>query len=395
MNKISSLSYIICSLSLAVVSLTFLASCAESQRSQGSISNVVAKEIQASDALVKPEYAQGFSVKYAENGVRLVDLRDPQDENSLEYHFALVPRDMENVKVPEGYEVVEVPVRSAVFMTSLQLSNVIALEAYDVVSGINSSNNLFNAVLNERIKSGKTIRIGKEGNFDAEKIIATQPDVVFISPFKRGGYDAIREVGVRLVPHLGYKEVTPLGQAEWVKFVSMFTGDEVKANRLFAGIATRYNAVKDEVARKVKHRPSVLSGEMHGGSWYAVGGKSFLAQIFKDAGAEYVLSDNNDTGGVYVDFEKLYAKAAEADYWRILNSYQGTFTYDALKASEQRNEEFKAFKNKGVIYCNMTQTPYYESAIMNPDLLLRDFVAVFHPELSEKDYEPRYYKLLK
>lgn len=380
-----------------IIAITVLAlcACADTQRSQGSVSSGVAKNIGASDALIKPEYAEGFSVKYLENGVRLVDLRDPQNENALEYHFALVPRDMENASVPDDYEVVEVPIRSAIFMTSLQLSNIIALGSYDIVSGINSSNNLFNSVLNERIRSGKTLRIGKEGNFDAEKIIATQPDVVFISPFKRGGYDAIREVGVRLVPHLGYKELTPLGQAEWVKFVSMFTGDEVKANRLFAGIATRYNAVKDEVARKVTKRPTVFSGEMHGGSWYAVGGRSFLAQIFRDAGADYVLNDNNDTGGVYIDFEKLYAKAAEADYWRILNSFEGTFSYDALKTSEQRNAEFKAFKQKGVIYCNMTQTPYYESAMMNPDLLLRDFVAIFHPELSEKDYEPRYYKLLK
>ena len=36
-----------------------------------------------------------------------------------------------------------------------------------------------------------------------------------------GGYDAMRETGIPLVPHLGYKEMTPLGQAEWIKFIGM------------------------------------------------------------------------------------------------------------------------------------------------------------------------------
>jgi len=38
-------------------------------------------------------------------------------------------------------------------------------------------------------------------------IMSVNPDVIFISPFKRGGYDAMREVGIPLVPHLGYNEI--------------------------------------------------------------------------------------------------------------------------------------------------------------------------------------------
>ncbi|HBA30770.1 MAG TPA: iron ABC transporter substrate-binding protein, partial [Parabacteroides goldsteinii] len=46
------------------------------------------------------------------------------------------------------------------------------------------------------------------------------------------------------------------------------------------------NELKELTAEgKVQKRPVVFSGEIHGGNWYAVGGKSFLAQLFKDAGA--------------------------------------------------------------------------------------------------------------
>ena len=173
----------------------------------------------------------------------------------------------------------------------------------------------------------------------------------------------------------------------------MFIGKEKEAAEIFAGIEKRYNELKEKAA-KVEQRPTVTSGEMHYGNWHAVGGKNYLAQIFRDAGADYVINDD-ETSGEDLEFEKMYALSANADYWRILNSYQGDFSYEALKASEPRNEMLKAFKEKKVIYCNMKQTPYYEIAPVKPDVLLKDFVAIFHPELVEKDYQPTFYRLLK
>ena len=195
------------------------------------------------------------------------------------------------------------------------------------------------------------------------------------------------------MPHLGYQELHPLGQAEWVKFVGMFIGKEREAHQLFSGIEQRYNELK-EVAGAADVRPVVTSGEMHYGTWHAVGGKNYLAQIFRDAGADYVINDD-ETSGENLEFEKMYALSANADYWRILNSYPGEFSYDALKASEPRNALFKAFKERKVIYCNMKQTPYYEISPVQPDVLLKDFVAIFHPALVEQDYQPTYYRLLK
>ena len=197
------------------------------------------------------------------------------------------------------------------------------------------------------------------------------------------------------MPHLGYKELDPLGHAEWIKFVGLFIGKEKEAADVFAGIEQRYNDLKSKVLNsEFKVLPTVFSGEMHGGTWHAVGGKNYLAQIFRDAGSEYVINDE-ETAGENLEFEKMYELAANADYWRILNSHPGDFSYDALKASEPRNELFRAFKERKVIYCNMRQTPYYELSPVEPDVLLKDLVAVFHPGLVESDYRPKYYRLLK
>ena len=350
-----------------------------------------------------PRYAKGYSVKVLDNGVRLIDVADPQDDEEkmpVSYHFALVDKGMD-VEVPEGYTKVEVPIERTLVMTMLQLSNFTALDALDVVKGITGTKNLFNKDIRQRAKDGRMVKIGMEGNFDTELILAAHPEVIFISPFKRGGYDAIKETGITLIPHLGYMELTPLGQAEWIRFVGLFIGKEHEADSIFAGIEHRYNSLRLRVdslinlkSQTSNIKPTVFSGEMHGGNWYAVGGKNSLAQIFRDAGARYVF-DNDDTGGVNIEFEEMYAAAANADYWRILNSYEGDFSYDALKASEPRNELFRAFKDKKVIYCNMKQTPYYEKSPVMPDVLLSDLVAIFHPELMPADYEPTFYRMLK
>ena len=112
----------------------------------------------------------------------------------------------------------------------------------------------------------------------------------------------------------------------------------------------------------------MFSGEIHGGNWYAVGGKSFLAQLFKDAGADYFLKDDDRSGGVTLDFETVYNQADEADYWRIVNSYPGIYTYKSLKDQDPRYADFRAFKEKGVIYCNMREKPFYESMPTEPEV---------------------------
>lgn len=357
--------------------------CACSNRSNQSTVGSSEDTSSGSQTEIIVKYATGFSVRDTA-GVRLVDVGD-------KYHFALTKTE---IAVPEGYTKIQVPIERTICMTALQLSNFTILDAHDVVKGLTGTKNLFNKDILARVKDGRIVKIGMEGNFDNELVLAANPQIIFISPSKRGGYDAIKETGITLVPHLGYQELNPLGQAEWIKFVGMFIGKEKEANEVFAGIEKRYNDLKIKVQSSKLAAPSVFSGEMHYGNWHAVGGKNYLAQIFRDAGARYVINDE-ETAGEDLEFEKMYSLAANADYWRILNSFPGDFSYEALKASEPRNELFKAYKEKKVIYCNMKQTPYYEISPVQPDVLLKDFVAIFHPELVEADYKPTFYYLLK
>ena len=372
-----------------LILLALLFSCGNSQNKPGS--NLVMGGTADSAAMIAPQYAKGFNVKYADN-ITLLEINDPENKEAEQFHFALVDKSFKG-EIPNGYTRLNIPIRSAICMTSLQLSNFLKLDIPEMVVGITSTRHLHNQKMNQQLKEGKTHKIGIEGNFDNEVIIAINPDVIFISPFKRGGYDAIRNVEIPMIPHLGYKELTPLGQAEWIKVIGLLTGNASLANSTFEAIESRYNNLKS-IVDTVKRRPTVFSGEMRGGNWYAVGGRSFLAQLFRDAGGDYFLKENEESGGVTLDYETVYTNAAHADYWRIVNSFEGEYSYNVLKEQDERYTDFDAWKKHGVIYCNMKEVPFYERMPVEPEVVLADFIHVFHPDVLP-NHKPQYYHLLK
>lgn len=352
---------------------------------------------------IEVKYAKNFTLDDTDLNVRLLTIRNAEGKHAAEYKYALVSGqadEKEIQSIPEDYEVIHVPLTRFICMTSLQLSNFIALDQTDKVVGITSTRHLFNDRLNAQLKAGQTVKIGIEGEFDNELVLAADPQLILVSPSKRGGFDVLKESGMPIMPHMGYQEPDPLGQAEWVKLIGVLTGHEQEAMAYFADVEAKYNELKKKClplafdsSQNAGAGGSIFSGDMKGGAWYATGGKSYLAAIFRDAGADYVLKDNEDTGGVNMDFEAIYALAADVDYWRISNSFDGEFSYDVLAEQDSRFKDFKAFRDRHVIYCNMSQTPFYESFPVHPELVLSDFVKIFYPQLLP-DYRPTYYHLL-
>ncbi|MFI3289530.1 MAG: ABC transporter substrate-binding protein [Rikenellaceae bacterium] len=338
------------------------------------------------------KYAKGLSVKEYE-GIKLVEITDPIGKSSTTYKYALIPRESRDAKAPNGYSPIKVPIEKVICMTTLQLSGFIKLGVTDNIVGITSTRFLQNESMNERLQRGDLARIGIEGEFDTEVVLSLEPDLIFVSPFKRGGYDAVDNLGIPMLAYLGYKEPSPLGQAEWVKLIGVLLGREREANSCFNEIEKEYLKLKKLVA-DVKDRPKVLSGEMHSGNWYVVGGESALAQLFRDAGGEYFMHNDDESGGFYVDYETVYSQGYDADFWRIVNSFDGEYSYKDLLAADGRYQDFAPFKKRQVIYCNLREGPFYENTPMEPEVVLADLIKAFHPTLLP-DYEAQYYKVMR
>lgn len=331
---------------------------------------------------IEIKYAKGLKVDYQNDGIH-VEISNP-DPNA---HHG---------KAEEL--LIKTPSKRFICTTALQLGNFEVLGLEDMIVGMNSLKNLFSPKMKSQMESGKTIQIGKEGNFDLEMVIASKPDYIFVSASKHGGFEALKECNIPIISHHGYKETDPLGQAEWIKLIGLLTGETRRANAVFADIEKKYLKLKEEVSEKYGDSksplPTVISGRQLRDGWYIVGGKSYMAQIFHDAGADYIMKDNDESGGTTLDFEAVYAKGIHADYWQTDGTYDGDFTLETLKEEDERYATMDAYKNGNVVFCNFSQTPYRELAGVQPHYLLADFVKAFHPDILPS-YKPQYYKLIK
>ena len=327
---------------------------------------------------VEIRYARGLGVTYRPDGIH-IRISDPDPSAS---------------GVPPEEIVIRQPARRFICTTALQLGNFEVLGLEDCVVGINSLRNLFSPVMRERIGKGSTLHIGKEGNFDVEAILTLRPDFIFVSASKHGGFELLRETGITLIPHHGYKETDPLGQAEWIKLVGVLTGEARRANAVFADLERKYLTLRDEVAALNEEQPSVASGRQIRDGWYVVGGRSYMARLFADAGARYVMADNTDSGGLTLDFEAAYARSVHTDFWQTDGSFGHDFSLSDLAAEDARYTTLDAYRRRQVLFCNFAQTPYRELAGVQPHLLLADFVKAFHPQVLPH-YSPQFYKLIQ
>ncbi|MRT94633.1 ABC transporter substrate-binding protein [Ancylomarina sp. 16SWW S1-10-2] len=330
------------------------------------------------------KYAKGFELFTSEND-KVLRVYDSKSVDSTYQDFKLVAK-------KTAANEIQVPCKKIICLSSTQLTYFFALNDIDPIVATNSSRHLFHKGLNEKIEKGEIKRVGKEGHFNTELIAGINPDLIFVSPYKAGGFDALKNLGIPLVPMAAYDEKSPLGRAEWVKMIAPFIGKEKQADSLFQKIAIRYDSLKN-LTQTVKKRPTVFSGKMRSGIWYVPGGKSFFANYFRDAGAKYIIDD--DKQGAYpLDFETMYTKAAACDYWRILVPEPIGFGRKALFEQDDRYADFKAYKTGHVIMCNIREKPYYEQNAMKPDVILADYIHCFHPNLLP-NYQPVFYEALQ
>ncbi len=370
------------------VSLILLASCATALDEKRQLiadqlfhdQDSVLENVERYSDTIKIKYAKGLKVEYRKDGI----------------HVTLTNPDPAAASKPQEI-VIKKPSSRFVCTTALQLGNFEVLGLEDKIVGINSLRHIFSMKMLGQIESGKTVQIGKEGNFDIETVMAAKPDYILVSASKYGGFESLKKCGIPLVPHHGYKETNPLGQAEWIKLIGLLTGETRRANAVFSDIENKYITLKQEVENKYnakKKQPTVISGRQLRDGWYIVGGKSYMAQIFKDAGADYIMKDNKESGGVTLDFETVYAKGIHADFWQTDGMSDGNYSLKDLAAEDSRYATFDAYKNKKVIFCDLSQTPYRELAGVQPHFLLADFVKAFHPELLPH-YTPKYYQIIE
>ncbi len=334
-----------------------------------------------------------------EGGFR-AEIRDPA-EPGRERAYVFPPDDGSDgadARQADGGEVIRVPVRRIVSLSTTYLGPLEALGALDRVVAVDDSAHVFSSVLRERVASGEIREVGSVDRLDIESLLAARPDLVLLTRISPGRSDLeqrLRSAGIPVLVTAAWRETTPLGRSEWIKLFGILTGREEEAFRIFRESRARYEALAAKVRAADSARPRILLSAPYGGTWYVPGGASYTASLIEAAGGDYLWSANRSTGSFPLDLEAVLARGLEADFWINPGRHR---SLAALARSDERFQRLPAFR-EGRVY-NRTRrvgpaggNDFWESGAVRPDRILADLIAILHPGLLP-DHRFVYYEKL-
>ncbi len=335
------------------------------------------------------KYATLFDV-YQSEGIKKIVIHSPFSDTAASVVYYLV--DSAKYSRYQSFKnVLPFSLSNVAVLSSTQLNAIYKLGLLEKVSGIADEKYIQSRAVRKLLAAGNIEEVSANGQLFVEKTIMLNPGAIFYSPYKQGQLLPVKG-GIKVIPFFDFMEDDPLGRAEWIKFTAAFLGKEREADSIFSEIEKKYLHLK-KIASTVKQKPTVFSGKYFNGQWYVPGGKSYMANLFAAAGAQYIWKDNTSRSGIPLDFEIVLQQAQNADYWRILGGLSSTNAYQQLFAENELYSHFKAFKQHHIIYCDPAATAYFEKSTLEPQVVLKDFIYAFHPTLFP-GYQPIYYRVL-
>ena len=349
--------------------------------------------LQAEGDTVRMKYSSLLQiVKHADYTV--VTIRNPWDTLKVLHTYLLADREKPLPEhLPEG-TIVRTPLQKSVIYSSVHCSLWSELDELKGIGGVCGLEYIKLPQIQEGCRNGSIVNVGNSMNPDIERIIDLRPDAILLSPFENsGGYGRVGKLNIPIIECADYMETSALGRAEWMHLYGLLLGKEAQADSLFAGIEKEYLTLTQQVKSQNLKRPTVISEMKNSSAWYIPGGNSTMGRLYQDAGADYVFAYLSNSGSVPLAFETVFDRGGNADIWLIKYNQPQDKTYSELERDYAPYARFKAFQDRKVYGCNTNHVPFYEESPFHPELLLKDLIKIFHPELLP-DYDLKYFSNL-
>jgi iron complex transport system substrate-binding protein len=317
----------------------------------------------------------------------LVTIINPwQGAENINLVYHLVKR---GSPLPEGLdssEVIFVPLKKIICMSTTHIAMIVALGEEKSISGVSGPQYVFTDKIVQNIKKGAVADVGYEAGLNKELILSIAPDLVMMYGIgsESAGYVAkIKELGIHVMFNADYLETDPLGKAEWLKlFGALYCKEEI-ADSIFYSESEAYNSIRIMVDSNYSFRPKVMLGLPYKDTWYISPGNSFISKLIADAGGDYLWKDTDSELSMPYGIENVYLKALDADFWFNIGTIKSR---DDITVVDQRLNKLPCFV-KGNLFNNNGRitleggNDYWESGTVHPHLILEDIAAVLHPEL--------------
>lgn len=344
-------------------------------------------------------YSNGFTINTT-NGFRKITVKNPWEKaRNLEIEYFLVPKNAEVPSSLEGKNIIRTPVEKIVCLSTTHIAFLNALREIDKVVGISGGNYVSNSDIRDGLQNAQIVDVGFGQNLNFEEIISRQPDVVMVYGVDSeitGLLNKFRDLGIPTIVNAEYLETSPLGKAEWIKFVGELFDKRDLADSVFAAIESNYLHLS-RLAINEQKKPKVMFGLPYRDSWWVPGGNSYMAKLIADAGGEYMGNQNSSRESFVISFEEALLWAEKADFWINLNMVSSK---KEILDSDIRFEKFKVFRQGEIYNNNLRATDFggndfWESGVIAPEQILSDLIKIFHPHLLPATYEMVYYQEVK
>lgn len=347
--------------------------------------------------------AEGVDYQYAE-----AIIANPWKAGTMQHRYILIPKGKEGDKTVAMLakrrstgarcttDTVRTPVESNLVFTAPHCQLLTELGCQNAITGVCDKDYINIPDIKSRAQADAKVAhpimdCGSSMQPDIERIIALHPEALLISPFENsGGYGKLDKLRIPVIETADYMETSPLGRAEWIKLYGLLLGSS-KADSLFSAIEKEYLQLKAEAA-KLPLGLSILTERKTGNVWYVPGGKSTMGILLRDAHARYIFADDTHSGSLSMSPEQIIAKGNQVDVWAFKYFGGNALTKQDLLAEYQGYQALKAFQTGTVYETDTSCEPYFELTSFHPEILLREFIILSHPEAGDKFGKLRFYK---
>jgi iron complex transport system substrate-binding protein len=330
------------------------------------------------------EYSKSLSIEKL-NGYSIVKVSNAWPEANRNFTYILKEK---NGIIPDSlqkYTTINVPLQSVVVTSTTNIPFLEMLGVEKSLVGFPHTDYVSSEKTRKLIDAGSVKNVGQNEKLNMEQLIELAPDLIVAFGVDNNNpmIDNLQKSGLKVLIQADWMEQTPLGKAEWIKLFGALFGKEKEAEKIFDTIVKNYNDALQLVAHKKAKATTVMYGSMYQDKWYVARGNSWVAQFMQDAKSNYLWANVAGTGSLSSSFEQILEKGKTANYWIVTGPFK---TITELASSNPHYSEFDAFKSKNVyaFESKMGATGgimFYELSPSRPDLVLKDYIKIFHPEL--------------
>lgn len=341
------------------------------------------------------KYATGFDIKKHE-GYSIVELNNPWPNADKKFTYLLLEKDVELPKNIEFDALVHVPIEKVVVTSTTHIPLLEALGEEHKLVGFPNTKYISSKKTRQLITDDQVVELGKNESINTELLLDLEPDAVigFAIDGNNKTFRTIENAGIPVLYNAAWIEKNILGRTEWIKFFGALFKKEQLADEIFNTIESDYITAKN-IATNISEKPTVLAGSMFKDVWHVPYGNSWAAQFITDAGGSYLWANTKGSGSISLNIESVLERAQQADYWLTLGTET---TRDQLSDRNIHYKQFEAFNTGKTYIANSTGETggllFYELGPNRPDLILKDLIHIFHPEL-EPNHAPVFYNQLK